>query len=126
MPDGDQWLRLALSRPAEALEGAAGLLATGAEARTESIARQMRVIVWRDAGDFDAALAEARRAVRAAQASGDRERVTDVRATLGVVLLMSGRPAAGLAALDAAVAASTGRLAGRVLARRGLELARLG
>ncbi|MDT5023654.1 MAG: hypothetical protein QOE61_80, partial [Micromonosporaceae bacterium] len=52
--------------------------------------------------------------------------VADVQATLGVVLAFAGRTTAGLAALDEAVAGSTGVVAGRVLMRRGGLLRVLG
>src|SRR4051812_7092890 len=102
MPDGDELLKLALSRPAEAVARADRLLADGVDARQASVARQVRAIVMRDAGRLPEAIVEARRALRAAQTSGDPERAIDVQATLGVALLMSGRTAAGMAALDAA------------------------
>ena len=126
MPDGDELLRLALSRPAEAVAAADRLLAAGTDPAEASFARQARAIVLRDAGRFTEAVQESRRALRLADASGDRDRVVDVRATLGAALVMGGRTAAGLAMLDAAVGASTGRLAGRVLMRRGYLLGTLG
>jgi tetratricopeptide (TPR) repeat protein len=126
MADGDELLRLALSRPAEALAEAGRILAGAADQKTASVARQARAIVLRDSGRFAEAVTELHLALGLARASGDHEREIDVRATLGVALVMAGRTAAGLAALDAAAAASTGRLAGRVLMRRGYRLATLG
>ena len=90
------------------------------------MARQARAIVLRSAGRPDEAIAELRLAARLARASGVRERVVDVQATLGATLVMAGRTSAGLATLDAALDGSTGRLAGRVLMRRGFQLSTLG
>jgi len=126
MAEGEALLRMALSRPVEALAAADRLIARRPAAGPVSFAHQARAIVLRDAGRLDEAIAAARLALRRALASGDPERATDVRATLGVALVMNGRTRAGLAELDAAVAASSGQLAGRVLMRRGIELMSLG
>lgn len=126
MAEGEALLKMALSRPAEALAAAERLIALRPEAGRVSFAHQARAIVLRDAGRLDEAITAARLALRRALASGDPARATDVRATLGVTLVMNGRTRAGLAELDAAVAASNGQLAGRVLTRRGIELASLG
>ncbi|RSM42780.1 CHAT domain-containing protein [Actinoplanes sp. ATCC 53533] len=126
MAEGEALLKMALSRPVEALAAADRLIARRPAAGPISFAHQARAIVLRDAGRLDEAIAAARLALRRALASGDPARATDVRATLGVALVMNGRTRAGLAELDAAVAASDGQLAGRVLTRRGIELASLG
>ncbi|MCA2213195.1 CHAT domain-containing protein [Jidongwangia harbinensis] len=126
MPDGDELLRLALARPAEAVAAADRVLAGRPDPRTASIARQTRAIVFRDAGRYVEAVRELRRALRLADTSGDRERRIDVQATLGATLVTSGRTTTGLATLDAAVAESAGHLAGRVLLRRGHQLVTLG
>jgi tetratricopeptide (TPR) repeat protein len=126
MAEGEALLRMALSRPVEALAAADRLIAERPDAGQASFAHQARAIVLRDAGRLDEAIAAARLALRRALASGDSARATDVRATLGVALVMNGRTTAGLAELDAAAAASSGQLAGRVLMRRGIELASLG
>jgi hypothetical protein len=126
MPEGDELLRLALSRPAEAFAEASRLVSSGADARNASVAHQALAIVHRENGEFQAATKALRLALRLARASGDRDRAIDVQATLGVTLAMSGRTTAGLDALDAAAAASTGQLAGRVLMRRGSQLAAMG
>jgi tetratricopeptide (TPR) repeat protein len=126
MPDSDELLRLAVSRPAEAFVQATRVLEVTSNDLEASIAHQVRGIVLRDDGRLDEAMAELRSALRRAHASGVRERVLDVQATLGVALAIAGRTEAGLAALDAAVAESTGLLAGRVLVRRGGLLAKLG
>jgi tetratricopeptide (TPR) repeat protein len=126
VPDGDELLRLALARPAEAVVAADHVLAGHPDPRTASIARQTRAIVFRDAGRYVEAVRELRRALRLADTSGDRGRRIDVQATLGATLVISGRTTTGLATLDAAVAESTGHLAGRVLLRRGHQLVTLG
>jgi hypothetical protein len=125
MPDRDDLLRLAVSRPAEAFVQATGLLQMPSDDLDASIAHQVRGIVLRDEGRLDEAVAELRSALRRAYASGVRDRVLDVQATLGVALAIAGRTAAGLAVLDAAVAGSSGLLTGRVLVRRGALLAKL-
>jgi CHAT domain-containing protein len=126
MSGGDELLRLALSRPADAVAQATVLLENDPDPKTASIAHQARAIVVRDSGRFDEAVAELRLALRLARNCGEPARAIDVQATLGAALVMGGHTAAGLATLDGAVAASTGRLAGRVLARRGTQLVELG
>jgi tetratricopeptide (TPR) repeat protein len=126
VPEGDELLRLALSRPIDALAEADRLIADGVEARLRSVAYQARAIVVRDGGHFRDAIRQLRRSLRLAHASRDGERVTDVQATLGATLAMAGRTTAGLAALDAAVAASSGQAAGRTLLRRASHLATMG
>ncbi|WP_426502017.1 CHAT domain-containing protein [Dactylosporangium sp. McL0621] len=126
MPEGDELLLLALSRPADALAEADRLIAAGVGPGPASVAHQARAIVVRDAGRFPDALRQLRQALRLARAAGDGGRVADVQATLGSTLAMAGRTAAGLAALDAAVAAGTGQVAGRALMRRAHHLATMG
>ncbi|HEV7713384.1 MAG TPA: CHAT domain-containing protein [Asanoa sp.] len=126
MPDGDELLRLALSQPRQAFARATRVLAERPGDHDASVAHQTRAIVLRDDGRLDEAMVELRAALRRARASGDDARAYDVQATLGVALVIAGRTAAGLAALDAAANGSTGVLAGRVLVRRGSLLARLG
>ncbi|MFI5842452.1 CHAT domain-containing protein [Catenuloplanes sp. NPDC051500] len=126
MPDGDELLRLALSRPVEALAEASRLIAGGVGGAAGSVAFQARAIVLRDEGRFGEAIRALRTGLRLARASGDRDRALDVQATLGVTLAMSGRTATGLAVLDEVVAASRGQLAGRALMRRGYQLAAMG
>ncbi|MBM2623502.1 CHAT domain-containing protein [Actinoplanes sp. LDG1-06] len=123
MNAGEALLAMALSRPVEALAEADRLIRSRPGAAPASYAHQARAIVLRDAGQFAEAIAAARRALRLA---GDPERAVDVRATLGVALVMAGRTTAGLAELDAAAGASRGPVAGRVLMRRGFELHGLG
>src|SRR5215472_2749024 len=76
-------LVLTHSRPAEALSQARALLARRPAAAEASIAHQAAGIALRDLGHFDEALAELRRALRSARASGDTQREADVQATLG-------------------------------------------
>ena len=118
-PDDDRLLALTLSRPTDAFTQASRLLAQGPDARTASVAHQARAIVLRTNGRIAEAIAELRVALRLARTLMAPERACDVQATLGVTLALAGRTAAGLAALDAAGRASTGVIAGRVLARRG-------
>jgi tetratricopeptide (TPR) repeat protein len=101
------------------LAEATRLLGQRPDPATASLARQARAIVLRDADRPTEALTELRRALRLAERSAVPERITDVRATLGLTLGLAGRVTEGIAALDRAVADSTGVEAGRVLTRRG-------
>ena len=121
-----QLLSLALSRPRDALLAARSLLAGEPSSYDASLAHQTIGIVLRDHGDLPGAIAELRRGVRLARASGRPEREVDVQATLGVALAWAGRSQQGLAVLNRAVEASRGDLAGRVLMRRASVLAALG
>ena len=124
--DPAQLLPLALSRPQDALLAARSVLAAGPARYDASLAHQAIGIVLRDHGDLPGAIAELRKGVRLARASGGSEREADVQATLGVTLAWMGRSQQGLAVLDQAVAAARGGLAGRVLMRRALVLWDLG
>jgi len=119
-------LPLALSRPADAFAQATRVLADHPGPGAASIAHQSRAIVLRDRGATTAAIGELRIALRLAQRLPTPERTADVQATLGLTLGLAGRTAAGLAALDAAVAHSSGVLEGQVLMRRGMLLRVLG
>lgn len=126
-PDaGQELLRLALSRPTEALARARLLAADAVDPCAISFARQAIGIVLRDRGETAAAVTELRRAVRAAGACGRADRVADVRATLGAALVMHGRSAAGLRELDAAAAGAHGITLATVAMRRAHVLALLG
>ncbi|MGC5020789.1 CHAT domain-containing protein [Micromonospora sp. DT47] len=127
-PEGlpDRLLPLALSRPAEAFAEASRLLDGQPDARSASIACQVRAIVLRDADRTAEAIAELRRALRFAERSEAAGRLADVQATLGLTLGLAGSTAPGLAMLDRAVANSAGVHAGRVLTRRGYLLRVLG
>ncbi|HTU74415.1 MAG TPA: CHAT domain-containing tetratricopeptide repeat protein [Trebonia sp.] len=111
-------LVLTHSRPAEALSRARDLLARRPAAAEASIAHQAAGIALRDLGDLDEGLAELRRALRSARASGDQQREADVRATLGLSTGMAGDTTRGLAHLGQAVRLAHGAQAGRVLMRR--------
>ena len=126
LSDPAQLLPLAVSRPHDALLAARSLLAGRPGAHDASLAYQAIGIVLRDHGDLPGAIAELRKGVRLARASGGSEREADVQATLGVTLAWTGRSQQGLTVLDQAVAAARGGLAGRVLMRRALVLWDLG
>ena len=115
-----------MSRPQVALLAARSLLAGQPSAYDASLAHHAIGIVLRDRGDLPAAIAELRKAVRLARASGRPEREVDVQATLGTALAWTGRSQQGLALLDRAVEASRGGMAGRVLMRRADVLYDLG
>ncbi|HZD00371.1 MAG TPA: CHAT domain-containing protein [Actinomycetes bacterium] len=119
-------LPLALSRPTDALARARALLAAGPGPYDASVGHQAVGIVLRDFGDVSSAIRELRTAVRLARAAGSQDREADVLATLGAALVLAGRTATGLAALDAAARQASGVLAGRVLMRRGAVLMILG
>lgn len=111
-------LALALSRPTEALAAARALLAGSPSAAQAGVAHQAMGIVHRDFGALDDAVVEFRAALRCAARAGDADRVTDVRASLGVAEVLAGRTRAGLATLDRAVQGADGARAGRILVRR--------
>ena len=71
MPAGDDLLRLAVSRPADALVAADRVLGGRPDALAASVAHQARGIVLRDSGRAGEAIAELRAALRLARASGD-------------------------------------------------------
>ena len=105
---------------------ARSLLARQPSSYDASLAHHAIGIVLRDHGDLPAAIAELKKGVRLARASGRPEREVDVQATLGATLAWTGRSQQGLAVLDRAVQASRGGLAGRVLMRRASVLLDLG
>jgi tetratricopeptide (TPR) repeat protein len=124
--DVDDLLALAYSRPREALARARAMLAGRPSPCDASVAHQAASIVLRDLGDTGPAVHEARAALRLARRTGSAEREADVLSSLGIALVYAGRTAVGLAAFDQAVQRSTGVLAARVLARRGVVLYTLG
>ena len=124
--DVDELLRLALSRPREALAKAHAVLTGRPDPYDASVAHQAAAIVLREFGDVEAGLREMREALRLAHRTGSAEREADVLSSLGLALVYTGRTAAGLAAFDRAMERSTGVLAARVLARRGIVLWVLG
>ncbi len=124
--DVDDLLLLTLSRPREALARARAVLAGRPGPYDASVAHQAAAIVVREFGDTEAGVRELRAALRLARRTGSAEREADVLSSLGIGLVYTGRTAAGLAAFDRAVQRSTGVLAARVLARRGVALWTLG
>jgi tetratricopeptide (TPR) repeat protein len=119
-------LALALSRPADAMMEATRLLADAPYPCTASAAHQAAGIVLRDSGRAEEAIARLRLALRVARRCPDPDRATDVQATLGLTLGLSGYTAAALRHLNKAVTRSNGVLGGKVLMRRGDLLAMLG
>jgi CHAT domain-containing protein len=124
--DADDLLKLALSRPHDAIAGAREILAGRPGPYEASIAHQAAGIVLRDIGDVNAAVGELRSALRAARRADSHEREADVLASLGVALVHANHTARGLAALDQAVGLTEGVLLGRMLHRRGAVLWFLG
>ena len=124
--DVEELLPLALSRPHEALARARAVLAGKPGPYEASLAHQAAGIVLRDVGDAQAGVRELRAALRLARRTGSAQRQADALAALGVALVHAGRTAAGLAALDAAAALSTGVMTGQVLHRRAMALKTLG
>jgi tetratricopeptide (TPR) repeat protein len=122
----DDLLRLAMSRPGDAVTRATRVLAGRPDAHIASIAHQAIGIVLRDNGDVGAAIRELRTSLRLARQAGSAEREADVLASLGAALVHNGRTTAGLAAFDRAIELASGRLLGRVLHRRGSMLWFLG
>ena len=102
------------------------MLAGRPSAYDASLAHHAIGIVLRDRGNLPEAIAELRKGLRLARASGRPEREVDVQATLGLALAWSGRSQQGLAILNRAVTASRGDLTGRVLMRRASVLKDLG
>ena len=119
-------LPLALSRPRDAERHAQRLLAAAPSTLDRSFAHQALGIVWRDRGQLPAALTELRAAVRAAEATGSRQRLADVLATQGAAQVMAGRTSSGLHGLTRAMELSTGQTRARVQLRRAHILALLG
>ena len=124
--DPARLLPLAVSRPQDALVAARSVLAGRPSAYDASLAHQAIGIVLRDRGNLPGAIAELKKGMRLARASGQPEREVDVQATLGATLAWTGRSRQGLAILDRAVAASRGDLTGRVLMRRASVFVDLG
>ena len=124
--DPARLLPLAVSRPQDALLAARSVLARQPSAYDASLAHHAIGIVLRDRGELPEAIAELKKGMRLARASGRPEREVDVQATLGAALAWTGRSQQGLALLNRAVAASHGDLTGRVLMRRASVLKDLG
>jgi tetratricopeptide (TPR) repeat protein len=116
--DPDELQALALSRPHDALAIAREVLAGAPSDIEAAVAHQAAGVVLRDFGDIRQAVTELRAAHRHARKAADPDREAEIRASLGVALVMAGRTDQGLAALDAVVEGRTGVLAGRILIRR--------
>lgn len=102
------------------------MLASQPGAYDASLAHQAIGIVLRDRGSLPEAIAELRKGMKFARASGRPEREADIQATLGLALAWTGRSRQGLALLDQALATAHGDLAGQVLMRRASALWALG
>jgi CHAT domain-containing protein len=126
LSDPAQLLTLALSRPHEAVLAARSVIAGRPTPYDASLAHHAIGIVQRDDGDLAGAIAELRKGLKLARASGQPRREVDVQATLGVTLAWAGHSQRGLAVLDQAVSVSRGADAGRVLMRRASVLRDLG
>ena len=112
-------LALAIADPMRAQALADAIVSEQTEAWTLSVARHARGIVLRDRGLLEAADVELRLAVRLARRSGDVDRESDVRATLGSVLGLAGRTAAGLEQFQRAIASVADPvMAAKILVRR--------
>ena len=90
------------------------------------MAHQAAGIALRELGYLPEGLAELRRALRSARASGQAQRQADVQASLGLTMILAGNTTRGMFHLDRAVQEAHGVLAGRVLMRRAGILALLG
>ena len=119
-------LRLALSRPHEALEASRSILATRPADEAASYALQAAGVASRELGHGGDALRFIRRALRAAERASLEDRAADVMATLGATLAQAGRTHEAMEALDHAVSASRGLHAARCRVRRGAVLQMLG
>src|SRR5215831_3767403 len=96
LSDPEQLLPLALSRPQSALLAARSVLAGRPSAYDASLAHHAMGIVLRDRGDLPGAIAELRKGMRLARASGRPGREADVQATHGIALAWMGRSNQGL------------------------------
>ena len=123
---GEFLLRLAMSRPREAVERGQEVLAGRPNDVDASYVLQSLSVAHRELSDGAMALRFARRALRAAERSGRNDRIADVRATLGATLAVVGRNRDALQALDAAISQASGADAARIRVRRGGVLQILG
>lgn len=119
-------LDLALDRPALALRRAEQVLAGNPGPLDRSYACQAMGIVLRDRAQTSEAVAVLRTGLRAAERSGDAERIDDVRATLGTALVLAGRTSEGLRQLDTALDGATGEQAAKIAMRKAGILSTLG
>lgn len=116
--DAEELLRTLFADPMGARRRAEMVLATTDDAAVASLAHQTIGIVLRDLGETDASLEELREALRLALATGESERVADVRATWGASLATAGRTSEGLAQLNRAIDELEGIRQATVLVRR--------
>lgn len=123
---GADLLNNALAAPTAALAHARALLDGRPSPADASYAHQAAAIVLRDRGDVPTALRELRAALRCARQVSGREREADVRATLGLTLVLAGRPRDGLAELDVAADQARGAPLARIRVRRANALGTLG
>lgn len=116
-------LELALDDPTAAEVCAASLATEHPDEWWRSVAVHMRGLARRQRGDVSGALKELRTAAGLADRSRDPDRAADVRATLGLTLVIRGRTRQGLDQLSRAVtdARAPGTRA-KVLMRRGSTL----
>ena len=113
-------LAMAIAEPSKAEEWARRLLASETDPGVLSMARQALGVVLRDRGMPDQALTEMRTAVHLARRTGDIDRESDARATLGLTLAIAGRTRAGLTQLERARStALDATTVARILMRRG-------
>lgn len=122
----EELLELALEAPERGAARAREVLAAAPDDLARSYAHQCLGIVLRDQGRTDEAVAELRRGLRAAAASGTADRERDVRATYGATLVFAGRTRTGLRQLERAGDGATGRVGGQVLMRHAASLVVLG
>jgi tetratricopeptide (TPR) repeat protein len=115
--EAEELLRTLFADPAAARVKAETELVPDADPAVASIGHQVLGIVLRDLGDTDAALVHLRHALRLARGVAGG-RAADVRATLGLTLVVAGRTRDGLAQLDRAAAELSGLPLARVLVRR--------
>jgi tetratricopeptide (TPR) repeat protein len=123
--EAEELLLTLFSDPAAARRRAQEELVPAPDPFVASIGHQVLGIVVRDLGRTDQALVHLRTALDVAARSGDAERVSDVRATLGGTLAVSGQVRAGLAQLGRAAEEVSGTARARVLYRRAWVLERM-
>ena len=123
--DAEELLRTLFSDPVAARRRAQEELVPDADPFVSSVGHQVIGIVVRDLGQTDRALGHLRTALDVARRSGDAERQSDVRATLGATLAVSGQVRGGLAQLDRATQEVAGTPRARALYRRAWILERM-
>ncbi|KAA1424046.1 CHAT domain-containing protein [Nocardioides antri] len=119
-------LDLAIEDPDRGRREAEIILAGGPDDLTRSYAHQCLGIALREKGRTEEAIAELRRGIRAARASGSADRERDIRATYGGTLAYAGRTRAALKALDKALDGAGGEVGATIRMRKAGVLALLG